>query len=145
MLLFLTNFLSILLAGGGVLALLGLSAASTKELASTARRKAFITIAVGALLVALPLTATSIKVAIETTAEVQAQQQVQRWLDQTDFDVTRVEVDDWHLNVVINGSGDLPALDELGEGLQSSIGSAIELKMRVVPSETLLFPELASD
>ena len=145
MLLFTTNFLSILLAGGGVLALLGLSAASTKELAGTARRKAFITIAVGALLVAFPLAATSIKVATETMAKVQVQEHVQLWLDQTDFDVTRVEVDDRHLNVVINGSGDLPALDELGEALQSSIGPAIELKMKVVPSETLLFPEIASD
>ena len=35
MLLFLTNFLSILLAGGGTLALLGLSAASTEELTET--------------------------------------------------------------------------------------------------------------
>ena len=38
-LLFLTNFLSILLAGGGTLALLGFSAASTRELARDARRR----------------------------------------------------------------------------------------------------------
>ncbi len=38
MLLFLTNFLSILLAGGATFALLGLSAASTKGLVGSARR-----------------------------------------------------------------------------------------------------------
>ena len=145
MLLFLTNFLSILLAGGGVLALLGLSAASTKELTGTARRKAFISIAVGALLVALPLAATSIRVAAETTAEVETEQLVQRWLDQTDFSVTKVEADGRNLNVLINGSGDLPALDELGADLQSTVGPEIKMKMRVVASEILLFPELASD
>ena len=145
MLLFLTNFLSILLAGGGVLALLGLSAASTKELTGTARRKAFISIAVGALLVALPLAATSFKVAAETTAELRTQQIVQLWLDQTDFSVTKVDADGRNLSVLISGSGDLPALDELGANLQSAIGPEIKMKMRVVPSEILLFPELASD
>jgi uncharacterized hydrophobic protein (TIGR00271 family) len=141
MLLFLTNFLSILLAGGGVLALLGLSAASTKELTGTARRKAFIYIAIGALLVAIPLAATSIRVATETTAELQTQRFVQLWLDQTDFRVTKVEADGRNLNVLINGSGDLPAVDELGANLQSAIGPKVNMKMRVVPSETLLYPE----
>ena len=145
MLLFLTNFLSILLAGGGVLALLGLSAASTKELTGTARRKAFITIAIGALLVAIPLAATSIRVATETTAELQTQRLVQLWLDQTDYRVTKVEADGRNLNVLINGSGDLPALDELGADLQSAIGPRIKMNMKVVPAETLPYPELASD
>jgi uncharacterized hydrophobic protein (TIGR00271 family) len=145
MLLFLTNFLAILLAGGGVLALLGLSAASTKTLTGTARRKAFITIAIGALLVAIPLAATSIRVAYETTAELQTQRLVQLWLDQTDFRVTKVEADGRNLNVLINGSGDLPALDELGTDLQSTLGPRIKMNMRVVPSETLHYPELESD
>jgi uncharacterized membrane protein len=145
MLLFLTNFLSILLAGGGVLALLGLSAASTKELTGTARRKAFIYIAIGALLVTIPLAATSIRVATETTAELQTQRLVQLWLDQTDFTVTKVEADGWNLNVLINGSGNLPALDELGTDLQSAVGPRVKMSMRVVPSETLHYPELASD
>jgi uncharacterized hydrophobic protein (TIGR00271 family) len=145
MLLFLTNFLAILLAGGGVLALLGLSAASTRTLTGSARRKAFIYIAIGALLVAIPLAATSIRVAYETTAELQTQRLVQFWLDQTDFNVTKVEADGRNLNVLINGSGDLPALDELGTDLQSTLGPRIKMNMRVVPSETLHYPELEPD
>ena len=145
MLLFLTNFLSILLAGGGVLALLGLSAASTKVLTGTARRKAFISIAIGALLVAIPLAATSIRVATETMAELQTQQLVQLWLDQTDYTVTKVEADGWNLRVLINGSGELPAVEELGANLQSTIGPGIRMNMRVVPGETLLYPEPTSD
>lgn len=141
MLLFLTNFLSILLAGGGVLALLGLSAASTKELTGSARRKAFISIAIGALLVAIPLAMTSVRVATETMAELQTQRVVQVWLDQTDYRVTGVEADGWNLTVLINGSGDLPVLDELGADLQSAIGPKITMKMKVVPSETLRYPE----
>jgi uncharacterized hydrophobic protein (TIGR00271 family) len=140
MLLFVTNFLSILLAGGGVLALLGLSAASTRELTGTARRKAFISIAVGALLVAIPLAATSVRVATETTAELQTQKLAQIWLDETDYRLTKVDADGQNLAVLINGSGDLPDLDELTTDLQSAIGPTIKVVIRVVPSETLLYP-----
>jgi hypothetical protein len=70
---------------------------------------------------------------------------VQLWLDQTDYRVTKVEADGRNLNVLINGSGDLPALDELGADLQSAIGPRIKMNMKVVPAETLLYPELASD
>ena len=55
MLLFLTNFFSILLAGGGVLALLGLGAASTQNLQGHARRRAFIIIGLGLLLITIAL------------------------------------------------------------------------------------------
>ena len=140
MLLFLTNFLSILLAGGGVLALLGLSAASTRELTGSTRRRAFISIAVGALLVAIPLAATSVRVATETTAELQTQKLAQLWLDETDYRLTRVDADGQNLAVLINGSGDLPDLDELATDLQSAIGPTIKVVIRVVPSETLLYP-----
>jgi len=54
-LLFITNFLSILLAGGGVLMVLGLGRAATHEVKGTARRIAFIAIALGVLIVAVPL------------------------------------------------------------------------------------------
>ena len=53
-LLFLTNLLSILLAGGGVLALLGLSAVAVKGLKPYARRSAFVVIAIGIALIAIP-------------------------------------------------------------------------------------------
>jgi uncharacterized hydrophobic protein (TIGR00271 family) len=140
MLLFLTNFLSILLAGGGVLALLGLSAASTKELTGSARRKAFISIAIGALLVAIPLAVTSIRVAAETTSELQTQRLANLWLDETDYRVTKVDADGRNLSVLINGTGDLPVLDELVKELQSAIDPDIKLIMRVVPAETLQYP-----
>jgi len=62
LLLFMTNFLSILLAGGGVLALLGLSRAATIVIEGSARRNAFIAIAIGVLIVTVPLAATGVKV-----------------------------------------------------------------------------------
>ena len=131
-------------AGGGVLALLGLSTAATSELSGPARKRAFWSIAVGALLVAAPLAATSAQVASETLAEQRTQRLVRQWLDETDLRVTRVEADGRSLTVLINGSGELPDLDDLVADLQSEIGSDLELQIRVVPSETVLYREPAA-
>jgi uncharacterized hydrophobic protein (TIGR00271 family) len=141
MLLFVTNFLSILLTGGGVLALLGLSAAATSELSGPARKRAFWSIAVGALLVAVPLAATSAQVASETLAEQRTQRVVRQWLDGTDLRVTRVEADGRDLMVLINGSGQLPELDDLVADLEADVGPDFELQLRLVPSETVIYPE----
>ncbi len=121
MLLFLTNFLSILLAGGGTLALLGLSAASTKELHTNARRKAFAYIAVGILLVTIPLAVTSYRVGQESVAEYQTRQLAKAWLSQSTFDISRIEADGHQVELIISGSGDPPPLPDLGTNMQSSL------------------------
>lgn len=140
MLLFLTNLLSILLAGGGVLALLGLSTAATSELRGPARKRAFWSIAAGAFLVAVPLAATSAQVAGETVAEQRAQRLVGEWLEETDLRLTRVEADGHNLLLLINGSGELPDLDGLVADLQADIGMDVELEFRVVASKTVRYP-----
>lgn len=145
MLLFLTNFLSILLAGGGTLALLGLSAASTKELHTNARRKAFTYIAIGILLVAIPLALTSARVARESNAEYHTRQLARAWLSQSDFDISRIEADGNQVEVIISGSGDPPALPDLGTDLQTMLGSDARVKVKIVPSQILIYPEPVSD
>ncbi|MCB0166267.1 MAG: DUF389 domain-containing protein [Anaerolineae bacterium] len=143
MLLFLTNFLSILLTGGGVLALLGLSKASTQELTGTARRQAFIYIVIGTLLVSFPLAATSIRVGVDSLNELRTQQFAQNWLAQTDFELTKVNADGNEIELIISGSGDLPPLPELGEDLEAIMNSDIQLELRVLSAETIHYPEVA--
>ena len=145
MLLFLTNFMSILLAGGGTLALLGLSAASTEGLITNARRKAFSYIALGVIIVAIPLGITSYQVARESRAEVLARRFTQQWLAQTDFEVNKIDAHGNQLEIIITGSGELPPLPDLGTDLQAAVDSRIKIKLNVVPSQLLLYPELTSD
>ena len=83
MLLFVTNFLSILLAGGGVLALLGLSAAATAELKRDERRWAFFYVAIGVILIALPLGATSLRVYEENRTERATRRLAEEWIEDT--------------------------------------------------------------
>lgn len=140
MLLFITNFFSILLAGGGTLALLGLSAASTKGLKSEARRKAFIYIAVGTILVAFPLASTSFKVAQDTLTELQTQQFMQQWLAGTDYETTRVRADGRSIEIVVNGSGAPPPMPASDAEIPSGL-AGYELELRIMPSEVLHYPE----
>ena len=80
-----TNMLAILLAGGGVLALLGLPRAALVALRGPARRTASLAIAGAVLVVAVPLAATGAALNTQLREQQQAQQAVQAWLTGTDF------------------------------------------------------------
>jgi uncharacterized hydrophobic protein (TIGR00271 family) len=86
-LLFITNFLSILLAGGGVLMLLGLGRAATHEVKGTARRNAFIAIGLGVLIVTVPLSMTGMRIATDTRAQLVSTEVVGAWLAKTDYKI----------------------------------------------------------
>lgn len=139
LLLFVTNFLSILLAGGGTLALLGLAAAATKELRTEARRRAFTWIAIGVVIVAIPLTATSFRVLQESLTELTTKRLAQQWVDPSDYEVTRVEANGNQVELIINGSGEPPPVSELESSLGSSLNRLIELKLITLPSETAVY------
>lgn len=68
MLLFLTNFLAILVAGGGLLAIMGYGRAAFAQ-RRTGRRPAAIVIAVATVLIAVPLTITGSRIAGDTQIE----------------------------------------------------------------------------
>jgi uncharacterized hydrophobic protein (TIGR00271 family) len=145
LLLFSTNFLSILLAGGGTLAFLGLIAASTKELRADVRRRAFIYIAIGTMFVAIPLSITSFRVAQKSFVEYQTQSFALKWLDQTSFKLLQIDANGDQVEIVISGSGELPPLSDLGTDLQSAIDPTTRMKLKVIPTKLLFYPEQASE
>lgn len=145
MLLFLTNFVSILLAGGGTLALLGLSAAHTKGMKSSARRKAFMYIAIGALLVTIPLTATTFRVARDSIAELETHRATEAWLAESDFEVTRINANGDQIRIIITGLGEPPPLSALGSEVQAALGPGYMLQLQVVPSQQVFYPELTAN
>jgi uncharacterized hydrophobic protein (TIGR00271 family) len=133
MLLFLTNFLSILLAGGGVLALLGLGAAATTTIHGRRRRRAFLIIALGVLLVSIPLTATTIRVTRETVAESRIVQPVKEWLAQTDYEPERVTARGDVVKLVIVGEGELPPLSDLEFEIRRRTRRAGVIDLVIIP------------
>lgn len=145
LLLFITNFLSILLAGGATFMFLGLSAASTIELNKDIRRKAFIYIIVGTLLVAVPLAMSSYKVAKKGHLEYQARDIAQQWLDRTDFDLIKIEAMKDLIELVITGSGAPPSLQEFSSELQTRIDRKIQVRLKVIASQIRRYPESMLD
>lgn len=133
LLLFLTNFLSILLAGGGVLALLGLGAAATQNLQGHRRRRAFLIIALGVLLVSLPLAATSIRVTRETLTEYRIVQPVKEWLAQTNYEPERVTARGDVVRLAIYGEGELPPLSDLEAAIERRTRRSGVVDLVIIP------------
>jgi len=104
-LLFITNLLSILLAGEGVFAILhlGKAAVAGQDLTRTAQHKAYTYIGIAVLLVAIPLGWTTYRVGRDAVLEYQMIAVTQEWLTESE---SELKLDDVHIfdnNVEIIG------------------------------------------
>lgn len=135
MLLFLTNFLSIIFAGGAFLAFLGLAGAATEKLTGTSRRNAFIIVALSVVLVMIPLTATSIRVFIEEITEVQTSEAVSTWLEGSAYDLHGVDAHGDEVRLVIAGPGEPPPTSDLVSALEEVSGRKLFLNLVLVPAQ----------
>jgi len=133
--LFLTNFLSILLAGGGVLALLGLARVATKTLPGHARRNAFLVVSLGVLLVSVPLSASTLKVTRETITEFHTSRIAKEWVKGSAYEVRSVDARDNEVRVLIAGEGEPPTIPELVSALQDDVRYQVVLDLEIVPIE----------
>ncbi len=133
--LFLTNFLSILLAGGGVLVLLGLGRVAKKDLRGNARRNAFLVVAAGLLLVSVPLAFSSARVASETLTEFQIAELARTWVSQSDYEVRLVDAQGDEVSVRITGEGDPPLTSDLVAAIQEKFQRPIVLDLESDPIE----------
>jgi uncharacterized hydrophobic protein (TIGR00271 family) len=135
MLLFLTNFLAILLAGGIVFQISGLGRLAISDDLVRTRRNAFIVVIAATLLVAVPLSITSYQVvtgALENQAAVNV---TDEWLADTSYQVVNVAVRDEQVTVTVEGQGELRPLRQLAGQLAQRLERPIWVKLRIVPSQ----------
>ena len=137
LLLFVTNFLSIILAGGAVLALLGLNKAAMVKIKGSARRNAFIMVGVAVILVMLPLIATGQKITRESITEIQSQHAAAEWAADTDYTIRIVQASGDTVYIAIIGHGEPPPFTDLVTAVQESVGRPVEVKLEIVPSQLL--------
>jgi uncharacterized hydrophobic protein (TIGR00271 family) len=135
LLLFVTNMLAILLAGGGVLALLGLPRAATVELRGPARRTAYLAIAVATLIVAVPLAVTGHALNEQLRDQQQAQQAARAWLGGTDFTLRAIQVSGDTVQVTITGAGSPPPFASLVAAIARATGRPVVVELETVPSQ----------
>ena len=141
--LFLTNFFSILLAGGGVFALLGLSKASMDQMTGPPRRRVLWLIGLGTLLVIIPLTATSVQTGRDGILQFQTRHAGEVWLAESNYEIVTVQAKGNAVTLTISGQDDVPATDELIASLQATGRQPLTLDLKIVPvtSEELVVQE----
>jgi len=135
LLLFLTNFLSILLAGGAVLALLGLRRAALKGLEGHTRRNAYLLIVLALALVIIPLGTTTVGIFQQRQMEKETVQLAYQWVADKDYNIRRIQVVEDQVILEIYGRGERPELSELRDRLNALLDRPIKLRMFIVPSE----------
>ena len=137
LLLFTTNFLSILVAGGAFLAALGLNAAAMIQVRGRARRDAYTAIVIAVVLVAIPLAATGQRVAWETLAERESHRAATAWLAGTPYTVRVVRAQGDVVSMDIVGHGDTPPFPLLVKAVQDAVGRPVVVNLEIVPSQVL--------
>jgi uncharacterized hydrophobic protein (TIGR00271 family) len=142
LLLFLTNFLSIMLAGGGVFALLGLSGAVTKGMSISRKHRAYRIITLGVLLIAIPLSATTAKVGRDTIAQVKVTNIVTQWASRYPSNIVlkSVLVSGGTVEIIVSGTEKPATIKDLGALIQSEVKQVVNVDLRFLPSISYKFP-----
>ena len=135
-LLFVTNFLAIILAGGAVLGFLGLNGAARIEVKGTARRKAFALVIVASLLVAIPLVITGRHATRDAYTELQSQQAARDWVDESGYRVRQVRATGDSVYIAVIGHGEPPPFDDLVTAVEESTGRPLLVVLELLPSQT---------
>jgi uncharacterized hydrophobic protein (TIGR00271 family) len=140
-LLFLTNFLSIIVAGSLILHLLGLSKVVTKKAQEKiALRKAFRAIALGMLLVVIPLAITTYKMLDVIDLQNNSQIIVSDWLMGSEYKLHTLDVSNSSIDIVIAGVGDTPDFLLLVEELNSLLTNTMTVRLNAVQSQYEQYP-----
>ncbi|HEY6409694.1 MAG TPA: DUF389 domain-containing protein [Ktedonobacteraceae bacterium] len=132
-LLFLTNFLAILLAGGVVFLVLGLGQLVVSREQGRFRRRAFLLIVVGLLLVAIPLSLTAYQNVMSAKGNAKATVEVQKWLADTSYRIDTVNANDGVVEVTVEGNGPLKPAQQLANQLAVALDHPVNVELRVLP------------
>ena len=148
-LLFLTNLLSILLAGGAVFALLNLGQAAVggQDLTREGRRKAYAYITIGVLLVALPLAFTTYNVGREAILEAQVISVTEDWLVESESELVLagVIVNGDDVKIVVHGFSEPQLIEKLGADLSTEVPKLDKFTMTINVSRELPVPKGGED
>jgi uncharacterized hydrophobic protein (TIGR00271 family) len=135
LLLFVTNFLSILLAGSIVFRLADVGVRGA--MSATVRRRAFVVIVVATGLIAIPLAALTYRTLLSARESAEVTASTQAWLGTRPYDITAVEIDETAARITLSGEGGLPPVSQLATHIASQLGHPVKVIVYVVPRKTL--------
>ncbi|MCC5952276.1 MAG: DUF389 domain-containing protein [Acidimicrobiia bacterium] len=133
-LLYATNLVAIMLAGGFVLVLSGYSPVARLE-AEQHRVSVYVaTLLAGTLAVSLPLIVSGNQIARSVSHENTVATVVDSWLvDRDDTRVMNIAVNGGEIQVTVVGAGDPPGIDDLVSSLSDKMDSMVTLDLRWIP------------
>ncbi len=134
-LLFLTNFLAILFAGGMVFLVLGVGTSVVSQEQRRFRRRAFLLFVVGLLLVTLPLSLAAYQNVRSARENAHATAVVQQWVAGTSYHVDAVTINDGVVDVTIDGTGPMKPLQQLANHLAGALGRPVVVDVRTLPTQ----------
>ena len=133
-LLFLTNYLATLFAGGLVMLVVGPVRQATKQKQARFRRAGFTIIVVSTLCIAIPLAYTAYTGFKDLADDGKAASVVHSWLEGTSYVIEWVQVDDDLVIATVDGSGELKPLQELDSQLTMALGRPVVVDLRIIQS-----------
>ncbi len=134
-LLFMTNFLAILLAGGVVFLILGLGRSAVSREQARFRRRGLILFIVCILLVTIPLAQTAYQTVMHAEDNNNATAQVQQWLNGTSYQVDMVSINGRVVNVTVEGTGAMKPLNQLANQLAVALGRPVLVNLLTLPTQ----------
>lgn len=113
LLLFGTNLVAILIAGGGVLAVMGYRGVAWARGSAAVRRRAAVAVGAATLVILVPLTAASVQVARESLLEAAVSEDADEWVAGTRLQVVDVDAQGSTVTVTVDGPAPLPSPEDL--------------------------------
>jgi uncharacterized hydrophobic protein (TIGR00271 family) len=123
MLLFATNLVAILVAGGGLLALMGYGAVARRGVQAEGRRKAAAVTGIALVAILVPLVVTSTRLAQDSLLEATARSETQAWLDGSGYEMVGIVANGDTLEITIDGDGPIPPTTTLASALERASSS----------------------
>jgi uncharacterized hydrophobic protein (TIGR00271 family) len=136
-LLFLTNFVAIVVVGGIVFVLTGI--APIKRLAENQLRVRTSAAAITALAIIIigALIFNGHQIASDALASTNARRAVLEWLgEETDFSIESITIDGETIDVVLVGPGDPPSEDDLVDALEDAVDHEVQVHLRWTVQES---------
>jgi uncharacterized hydrophobic protein (TIGR00271 family) len=149
-LLFLTNFLAIVIAGGIVFFISGVTVRRASPTAGLHRSRTFQVALVATIIVAVVLGINGYRTVEQDRASAIAQGVVDTWLEGTSYSLSSVTMrfqtgdiligGPAYAQITIAGTGEVPPLDQLATAMEKAIGHPVTIELRVLPQQVDYFP-----
>ncbi|WP_139653278.1 TIGR00341 family protein [Raoultibacter phocaeensis] len=132
LLLFIVNFFAIQLSGNLAFFAMGFGKRRSSETGARVRKLWYTTAILGTLLLAVPLLATSNQLVQSASEEREAKAAVRAWLEDSDYRLRGIDIDDDVLTVEIAGSGMRPSADALAAQVDKQGAGSLEVSVIVM-------------